>query len=38
MNSGDQLDRKAQKFRKEKDWTIYKNQRNKCDNIVKKAY
>ena len=37
MNSGDQLDIKAQKFRKEKDWTIYKNQCNKCYNIIKKA-
>ena len=37
MNSRDQLHRKAQKSRKEKDWRIYKNQRNKCNNLIKKA-
>ena len=37
MNSRDQLHRKAQKSRKEKDWRIYKNQRNKCINLIKKA-
>ena len=33
MNSHDQLHRKAQKSRKEKDWRIYRNQRNKCNNL-----
>ena len=37
MNSRDQLQRKAQKSRKEKDWTVYKKQRNKCNNLVNKA-
>ena len=37
MNSRDQLHRKAQKSRKEKDWRICKNQRNKCNNLIKKA-
>ena len=37
MNSRDQLHRKAQKSRNEKDWRIYKNQRNKCNNLIKKA-
>ena len=37
MNSRDQLHRKAQKSRKEKDWRIYKKQRNKCKNLIKKA-
>ena len=37
MNSPDQLHRKTQKSRKEKDRTIYKKQRNKCNNLIKKA-
>ena len=36
MNSRDQLHKKAQKSRKEKDWAIYKKQRNKCNNLIKK--
>ena len=37
MNSLDQLHRKAQKSRKEKDWTIYRKQHDKCNNLIKKA-
>ena len=37
MNSHDKLHWKAQKSRKEKDWTIYKKQCNKCNNLSKKA-
>ena len=38
MNSRDQLHRKTRKSRKEKDWTTYKKQRNKCNsNLIKKA-
>ena len=37
VNSRDQLHRKAQKSRKEKDCRIYKKQRNKRNNLIKKA-
>ena len=37
MNSRNQLYRKAQKSRKEKDWTIYKKQHIKFNNLIKKA-
>ena len=37
MNRCDQLHRKAQESRKEKDWTIYKKQCNRCTNQIKKA-
>ena len=37
MNLLDQLYRKAQKSRKDKDWTIYKEERNTCNNLIQKA-
>ena len=36
-NSCDQLHRKAQKSREEKDWTIHKKQYYKCNNLIKKT-
>ena len=37
MNARDQLHRKAQKSAKGNDWSMYKKQRNKCNNLIKKA-
>ena len=37
MNSRNQLHRKARRSRKERVWKIHKKQRNKCNNLIKKA-
>ena len=37
MNSREQLHRKTQRSRKERVWKIHKKQRNKCNNLIKKA-
>ena len=37
MNTRDQFHRKAQKSGKDSDWFAYKKQRNKCNNLTKKA-
>ena len=37
MNACGQLHRKAHKSAKGNDWSMYKKQRNKCNNLIKKA-
>lgn len=37
MNTRDHLHRKAQNSKKHGDWSLFKKQRNKCNNLIRKA-